>query len=85
MSLLSWSKTHAHIFPIFQPNEYLYTEYRKQIPDGDKLERWEVYAHALRDFMSNQGGFGLNDQPLRDRIGYQKYMFRQKNSVTVEE
>lgn len=49
------------MYPIFVPNEYLYTEYRKQIPDGDKMERWEVYAYAVRDFMAEKGGFGISD------------------------
>ena len=49
------------VFPNFVPNEYLFTEYRKTIPGGEKLERWEVYAHAVRDFISETGGFGLND------------------------
>ena len=49
------------IYPIFVPNEYLFTEYRKTIPGGDKMERWEVYAHALRDFLAEKGGFGISD------------------------
>ena len=27
----------------------------------DKLEKDEVYAHALRDFLANKGGYGLSD------------------------
>ena len=41
------------------PNEYLFTEYRKQIPGGDKMEKWEVYAYAMRDFMAETGDFGI--------------------------
>lgn len=79
----SFNKITMDVYPIFQPNEYLFTEYRKQIPGGEKLERWEVYAHAVRDFMSEVGGFGLNDQPIRDRISYQNYMFKKTNDVTL--
>ena len=56
-----FKEARADYFPVFVPNEYLFTEYRKTIPDGDKLERWEVYAHAVRDFLSEEGGFGLCD------------------------
>lgn len=57
----SWKHASATKFPIFVPNDYLFTEYRKTIPNGDKLEKDEVYAHALRDFLANKGGYGLSD------------------------
>jgi len=78
-SELNFKEVRLDLLPIFVPNEYLFTEYRKEIPGGDKMERWEVYAHAMRDIMSTHGGFGYNDQPLRDRIGYQNYMLGFKN------
>ena len=48
------------MFPVFAPNEYMFTEYRKTLPNADKLERWEVYAQALQDFLVETGGFGIN-------------------------
>ena len=61
LSEWKYKKAQLDMYPIFVPNEYLYTEYRKQIPDGDKMERWEVYAYAVRDFMAEKGGFGISD------------------------
>ena len=51
----------AHTYPIFVPNDYLYTEYAKTIPGHEKLEKWEVYAHAVHDFLQREGGFGINE------------------------
>lgn len=49
---LTIKKAFVDYFPIFVPNEYLFTEYRKTIPGGESMERWEVYAHAIRDFIA---------------------------------
>ena len=38
-------------FPAFVPNEYMFTEYAKTIQGHEKMERWEIYAHAVNDFM----------------------------------
>ena len=62
LSQFGLRKVHLDFLPVFVPNDYLFTEYRKSIPGGDKMERWEVYAHALRDMMTEVGGFGQNDQ-----------------------
>ena len=65
------------------PNEYLFTEYRKTIPGGEKMLRWEVYAYALRDFMAERGGYGINEQPLRDRVSLNKFMWSESDSCTT--
>jgi len=56
------NKIHAHTYPIFVPNDYLYTEYAKTIPGHEKMEKWEIYAHAVHDFLRREGGFGFNEQ-----------------------
>ena len=85
LSQFSMHRVTIDWYPPFQPNEYLFTEYRKQIPDGHKLERWEVYAHAVRDLMAEIGGLGMSDQSMRDKFNYQKYMLRLTDSVTLSE
>ena len=50
---------------MFVPNDYLYTEYAKTVPGHEKMEKWEIYAHAVHDFMCKEGGFGVNEQPTR--------------------
>ena len=57
-------------YPTFIPNDYLFTEYAKTIEGHDKMEQWEIYAHALEDFMRTTGGFSTNAQPLREKVAY---------------
>ena len=64
------------------PNDYLFTEYRKTLPNGDKMEKWDVYGHALRDFMSTQGGYGLVEAPARDKLNITKFYTGVTNEVT---
>lgn len=74
---------HAHMFPVFVPNEYMYTEYAKTLPDYKNLEKWQIYASAVEDFMRTQGKFGKNEQQLREKVSYQKFIWGQKDEVTV--
>ena len=62
ISELAFNSLHAHTFPVFMPNDYLYTEYAKTIPGNEKMEKWEIYAHAVEDFMRTHGKFGTNEQ-----------------------
>jgi len=55
------NELHGHIFPVFVPNDYLYNEYAKTIPGHAKMEKWEIYARAVEDFLRTQGGFGINE------------------------
>ena len=41
----------ANTYPIFVPNDYLYTEYAKTVAGHETMEKWEIYAHAVRDFL----------------------------------
>ena len=45
------NKVELHRFPIFVPNEYLYSEYAKTITGHETMEKWEIYAHAVNDFI----------------------------------
>ena len=38
-------------FPTFVPNDYLFSTYAKTIKGHEKMEKWEIYAHAVRDFL----------------------------------
>ena len=46
--------------PIFVPNDYLYTEYAKTIEGYEKMEKWEIYAHAINEVIRLEGGLGQN-------------------------
>ena len=64
-----------HIMPDFQPNEYLFKTH------ADKgAERWEIYAWAVRDAMMKAGHFESNDQPLKLKMQYEKYMRMEKGA-----
>ena len=69
----------GHHFPVFVPNDYLYTEYAKTIPGYEKMEKWEIYAHAVEDFMRNHGKFGKNEQALREKVNYQKFVWGEQD------
>ena len=73
----------AHKFPVFVTNEYLYTEYAKTLPNYQQMERWEIYAHAVEDFIRKQGKFGKNEQQLREKVSYQKFIWSLKDEITV--
>ena len=65
---MSINKLRVHRFPTFVPNDYLYTEYARTIPGYEKMERWEIYAHAVEDLIRREGGFGISTQPLREKL-----------------
>ena len=44
------------VYPVFQPNDYLFEEHKEM---GE--EKWEIYAWACRDLLSKVGGFGKHD------------------------
>ena len=65
------------------PNEFLYTEYAKTIPGYETMEKWEIYAHAVRDFMCREGGFGTNEQPNRECVSMELFVGGKKDEITV--
>ena len=90
----------AHRYPIFVPNDYLYTEYaktisnnnpnkhhhqqqQKQPPPPVPMQKWEIYAHAVADLMRREGGFGVNEQALREKVGLQKFVWGEKDEISV--
>jgi len=77
----------VHRYPTFVPNDYLYHEYASTMVNDDKsattLERWEIYAHAVEDVMRKQGGFGTNQQALREKIALQKFVWGKTDSIQV--
>ena len=47
------------------------------------MEKWEIYAHAVNDFMRTESGLGENKQPIRDKVNYQKFLTGKTNELTV--
>ena len=70
-------------FPTFTPNDYLFTEYAKTVDGGEKMEKWEIFAHAVNEIIREGGSLGINEQSTKDRLDYQKFLAGKKNEITV--
>lgn len=82
-SEFAFNQITANTFPSFVPNDYLYTEYAKTISGYEKMEKWEIYAHAVHDFISREGNFGYNAQANREKVNLQKFVWGQKDEIEV--
>jgi len=58
-------------FPVFCPNEYLYS---KSIFANEKKEKWEVYAEAVRDVMVKKGNLEKSDLTYEDKMAYLQFL-----------
>ena len=83
ISELKIKKFEAHSYPVFKPNEYLFTEYAKTIPDYKKMEKWQIYAHAVRDFMLQEGKFGSANETVREKLALEKFVEAKIDEITV--
>jgi hypothetical protein len=52
--------------PPFIPNDYLFEQHSNK---GD--DKWEIYAWAVREAMSEASGLAKNDMPFREKIKYE--------------
>ena len=51
-------KTNVHILPTFKPTEHMYKKF------ADKgSERWQAFAHAIRDVLSKKSGMKTSELP----------------------
>ena len=68
---LSWHcfRCDLTILPDFQPNEYLFETHKCQ-----GLERWEIYAWAIREILCEHGHFKKCDMSLRNKLEYEAFM-----------
>ena len=71
-------------YPVFVPNEYLYTEYAKTIPGYESMKKWQIYAHAIRDFLCRESGLEKTNRTMREGFDYRKLMFGQIEEVEVD-
>ena len=76
------SVTVTHL-PTFAPNDYFYDEYAKTIDGHEKMEKWEIYAHAVNEIIREEGGLGINTQPFRHRLDYFKFIAGKTNKIEV--
>lgn len=67
------------VLPPFQPNKWMYDTHRDS--PGRDSQDWEVYAWCLRDAMAKRTGLKTDNQPLRDKLAYEKFMQRETNHL----
>ena len=66
-----------HIFPDFHPNEYMWKTHKdKGFEEGAVKEKWDIYAWAWHDFMSNYFDLPQNPQHNREKVKLQKFMYK---------
>ena len=70
-------------YPTFVPNEYLFKEYAKKLKDGEKLEKWEVYAAAVNDLIKTKGNMGVNDMPFKLFKLYREFLVGKSDEIEV--
>jgi len=72
--------------PVFVPNDYLFTTHADKVTASNSHaspakdpeqphngpEKWEIYAWAVREVMSQASGFIKNDQPLKEKLAYEE-------------
>jgi hypothetical protein len=78
--MLSYGPFHCEttVLPPFKPNEFLYEKHGKE-----GMEKWEVFAEAVRDVMAKQGGLEKCDQKLSDKIMYKDFMCGKTDEFTI--
>jgi hypothetical protein len=64
-TLFSTQIARLHVFPDFQPNEYLWNTHRQNFK-----EKWEIYAWALHDFFATKFDLPDNPQHNREKVNY---------------
>jgi len=57
-------------FPVFQPNEYFFKNHQKE---GE--EKWQTYARAIREIMTDGTGLELSDATIEQKYEYKKLLF----------
>lgn len=68
--------------PPFIPNDYLFEQHSNK---GD--DKWEIYAWAVREAMSQASELPKNDMPFREKIKYEielGFKKSEKYSKTIE-
>ena len=77
ISSLGLYKSHLYIMPPFTPNEYMLEKH------ADKgTEDWEIFAWCVRDAMAKTGNFAISDQPLREKLQFERFMKCEVDEIT---
>ena len=58
----------VHYMPDFEPNEYFWKHHWNE----GKEEKWEAFARAVRDTISEYSGLKKSDLQMEDKFAYMK-------------
>ena len=68
------------LYPVFEPTEYLWRQH------ADKGQsKWEIYAWAVRDLISQHTGLPPCNQPYSEQLQYFKYLTGSAKSYLIED
>ncbi len=51
------------ILPVFTPNDYFWQKHQRE---GE--EKWETYARTVQSIMAKEGGIGISDLRMEDKV-----------------
>jgi len=69
------------IMPEFTPTEWMLNTHRNKAANG---EDWEVYAECVREAMARHGNFLISNNPIREKLAYEEFMYGYKNDITID-
>jgi len=55
-----------HKLPVFEPNDYFWKNHWNKA----KEQQWEPFANAVRNIISEAGGFGLSEGTMEAKMEY---------------
>ena len=80
MSSLTFVHLKINIMPEFTPNEWMLNNHRKD----ENMEDWEVYAQCVREAISQQSGFTVDDTTCREKLIYEDFMCQKTDTITIK-
>lgn len=64
--MMGYCIANVDILPVFEPNEYFWKNYWEE----GKEEKWQAFARANREILSEHLGIGLSDFKMEDKFTY---------------
>ena len=73
-------KISVHYLPDFEPNEYFWQHHWQE----GKEEKWEAFARAVRDTLSEYSGLPKSELQMEDKFAYLKALKQLKATTNKE-
>merc|ERR1711920_619675 len=69
-----------YIMPEFTP-----TKKMLEMHANKGKEDWEIYAECVREAMAKTGNFKLQDQKIREKLEYEKFLYFSQDEVRIND